>query len=338
MHAAYEALRSEPVLDCRYDAWVDTSVRLLRLLSLLQARGFWPGAELAERLEVTPRTLRRDVDRLRSLGYPVRSSSGVAGGYQLGAGASLPPLLLDDDEATAVALALSTAAAGTIVGMEEIAVRTLAKLEQVLPARLRQRVNALNDAIVPLDFAGPRVEPRLLSILAGASRNHERASFCYGDVEGRVAERSTEPHGLVYARSRWYLVAWDESRADWRTFRVDRIRGDVTLGSRFAPREIPHGDLATYVSKSVASGSYPFRARVVFHAPRSRIAQRIPPLAGYLEAIDDQRCVLETGSHSLDMLALYIAGVGEDFEIHEPPELADAMRRLAARLARAGWS
>ncbi|HVH97597.1 MAG TPA: WYL domain-containing protein, partial [Enhygromyxa sp.] len=245
---------------------MDTSVRLLRLLSLLQARGFWPGAELAERLEVTPRTLRRDVDRLRSLGYPVRSSSGVAGGYQLGAGASLPPLLLDDDEAIAVALALRTAAAGTVVGMEEVAVRTLAKLEQVLPARLRQRVNALHDAIVPLYFAGPRVEPRLLSTLAGASRNHERASFRYGDIEGRVAERTTEPHGLVHAGSRWYLAAWDESRADWRTFRVDRILGDVTLGSRFVPREVPHGDLAAYVSNSVASRPYPFRARVVFHA------------------------------------------------------------------------
>lgn len=312
---------------------MDTSVRLLRLLSLLQARGFWSGAELAERLEVTPRTLRRDVDRLRSLGYPVRSSSGVAGGYQLGAGASLPPLLLDDDEAIAVALALRTAAAGTIVGMEEVAVRTLAKLDQVLPARLRQRVNGLHDAIVPLYFAKARVEPRLLSTLAGASRNLERASFRYGDREGRVAERTTEPHGLVYAGWCWYLAAWDEARGDWRTFRVDRIHGDVTLGSRFAPREVPYGDVAAYVSNSVASRPYPFRARVIFHAPRSRIAERVPPLAGHLEAIDDHRCVLETGSHSLDMLALHIAAVGEDFEISEPPELVDTMRRLAERLA-----
>lgn len=317
---------------------MDTSVRLLRLLSLLQARGFWPGAELAERLEVTPRTLRRDVDRLRSLGYPVRSSSGVAGGYQLGAGASLPPLLLDDDEAIAVALALRTAAAGTIVGMEEVAVRTLAKLEQVLPARLRERVNALHDAITPLDFAGPRVEPRLLSTLAGASRNRERASFRYGDLRGRVAERTTEPHGLVYAGSRWYLAAWDHSSSDWRTFRVDRILGEVTLGARFVAREVPFGDVAAYVSNSVAAQPYPFRARVIFHAPRSRIAERIPPLAGYLEDVDEQRCVLETGGRSLDTLALYIASVGEDFEVVEPPELAQTMRRLAKRLARAANS
>jgi predicted DNA-binding transcriptional regulator YafY len=314
---------------------MDTSVRMLRLLSLLQARGFWPGAELAERLEVTPRTLRRDVDRLRSLGYPVRSSSGVAGGYQLGAGASLPPLLLDDDEAIAVALALRTAAAGTIVGMEEVAVRTLAKLEQVLPARLRQRVTALHDAIVPLHFGGPRVEPRLLSTLAGASRNHERASFRYGDIQARITERTTEPHGLVYTGSRWYLAAWDQSSSDWRTFRVDRILGDVTLGSRFTRRELPYGDVASYVSNSVASRPYPFRARVIFHAPRARVAERIPPLAGHLVVVDDQRCVLETGSHSIDSLALYIAAVGEDFEICEPPELADTMRRLAERLARA---
>jgi predicted DNA-binding transcriptional regulator YafY len=314
---------------------IETSARLLRLLTLLQARSFWTGADLAERLEVTPRTVRRDVDRLRSLGYPVRSSVGVAGGYQLGAGASLPPLLLEDDEALAVSLGLRTAAAGTVAGVEEAALRALAKLEQVLPPRLRRRVNALHEAVAPLYFAGPRVRADVLSALAGACRNGERAAFRYADGKGRATSRVTQPHGLVHTGSRWYLAAWDEHRDDWRTFRVDRIEGKISTGRRFTPREIPEGSVAAFVSRSVASHPYPFRARVLFHAPVARVAERVPPLTGYLQRVDDERCRLEWGARSLDVLAVYLALVDEEFEVEEPPELLDTLRQLAARLRRA---
>lgn len=314
---------------------IETSARLLRLLTLLQARGFWTGAELTERLEVTARTLRRDVERLRNLGYPVRSSTGVAGGYQLGAGASLPPLLLEDDEALAVALGLRTAAAGTVTGVEEAALRALAKLDQVLPARLQRRVDAMHAAVAPLYHDGPRVQAGILSALAGACRNHERVGFHYGDRQGRPSQRRVEPHGLVHTGSRWYLVAWDEEREDWRTFRVDRIEGKIAAGRRFTPRSVPEGGVAAYVSRSVASRPYPYVARVVFHAPRSRVAQRVSPMGGYLQPIDDERCRLETGAHSLDVLAMHITLVGEAFEVEEPIELVHALEQLAQRMRRA---
>lgn len=314
---------------------LEASARLLRLLGLLQARGFWTGTDLAERLEVTQRTVRRDVERLRALGYPVHSSTGVAGGYQLGAGASLPPLLLDDEEALAVALGLRTASAGTVAGVQEAALRALAKLDQVLPARIRKRVAELYSVVAPLYWAGPVVRPQVLSSLATACRDHRQAELRYTDQRGRPTARTIEPHGLVHTGARWYLVAWDEARADWRTFRVDRIEGDVELGRRFTPRKVPGGDTAAYVSRSVATRPYRFRARVIFHAPASTIAERVPPLAGFLQPLGNDRCVLESGAHSLDVLAMHIALVGEDFDIEEPPELVDKARELAARLRRA---
>lgn len=314
---------------------LQTSARLLRLLTLLQARRFWTGADLAARLEITERTVRRDVDRLRSLGYPVDATSGVAGGYRLGAGASLPPLLLEDDEALAVSLGLRTAAAGTVAGMEEAALRALSKLEQVLPARLRRRVKALHAAVVPMYRAGPVVDPEVLTALASASRDRQIVEFRYGDIRARASDRAVEPHGLVHAGSRWYLVAWDLGRTDWRTFRVDRITGKITLGARFVARSIPGGDLAGYVSRSVSSEAYPHRARVILDAPIEVIAQRISPSAGRLERIDDRRCLLETGGKELGPLGLYIAYLGVDFEVIDPPELVAEVRSLAARLDRA---
>ncbi len=314
---------------------LDSSARLLRLLALLQARGFWSGADLAERLEVTPRTVRRDVDRLRRLGYPVHSSVGVAGGYQLGAGASLPPLLLEDDEALAVSLGLRTAAAGSVTGVEQAALRALAKLEQVLPQRVRRRVTELRDAVAPLYFQGPRVRAELLSALAAACRHHQCATFRYADAKGRASVRRVEPHGLVHTGSRWYLAAWDEDREDWRTFRVDRIEGEVSAGARFLPRDVPQGDVAAYVSRSVASSPYKVRARVLFHAPLSRIREQVPPLAGYLRRVDKNRCRLEWGADSLKAMAATIAMLGEDFEIEQPPELVEHVRELAERLLRA---
>ncbi len=314
---------------------LETSARLLRLLSLLQARRFWTGAELADRLEVTERTLRRDIDRLRSLGYPVDGTPGVAGGYQLGAGATLPPLLLEDDEALAVSIGLSTAAGSRVTGVEEAAVRALVKLERVLPGRLRRRADALRAAILPLDRAGPRIDSEVLTTLAEACREHERVSFHYAG-RGRSGERLVEPAGLVHTGYRWYLVAWDTEREDWRTFRVDRVTGKVELGDRFSPRPPPEdGDLRKYVSRSVAVAAYGHQARVILHAPLERMQERVSPATGVLERLDGRRCVLLTGAQSLAPLLVWIALLGVDFEVLEPPELAEQLRELHARFSRA---
>lgn len=311
------------------------SARLLRLLSLFQAQRYWSGAELAERLEVTPRTLRRDVDRLRSLGYPVNSTSGAAGGYQLGAGATLPPLLLDDEEAVAVAVSLRTAASGTVSGMEEASVRALAKLQQVLPSRLRRRVTALSSFILPLANPGPMVDAETLSVIAGACRDYLKLRFNYQSRDGSPSTREVEPHRLVHTGRRWYLAAWDVDRENWRTFRVDRIESRIVTGLRFTPREAPDGDFAAYVSRSVSYAPYPHRARVLLHASSEAVAERIPPAAGTLESIDASTCVLRTAANSLEMLSIHLALIGFDFEVQEPQELIDRIRSLAGRFTRA---
>jgi len=310
---------------------LETSARLLRLLSLFQARRYWSGLELSERLAVTGRTLRRDVDRLRSLGYPVNSTSGTAGGYQLGSGAALPPLLLDDDEAVAVAVGLRTAASGTVAGIEEASLRALSKLEQVLPSRLRQRVTALHAFIVPLANSGPTVDANLLSSIAGACRGCERLHFKYRGRDGSASAREVEPHRLVHTGRRWYLAAWDTGRNNWRTFRVDRMEARVATGSRFVPRDPPDGDFAAYVSRSVAWTPYPYRARVTLRASAEMAAERVPAGAGIVEAIDEQTCILSVGACSLDTLSLYLALIGFDFTVHEPPELIERVRWLAER-------
>jgi predicted DNA-binding transcriptional regulator YafY len=203
---------------------LQTSARLLRLLSLLQARAEWSGAELAEELGVTTRTVRNDVQRLRDLGYPVQASPGVGGGYRLGAGAALPPLLLDDEEAVAVAVGLRTAAGASVTDIQETSIRALAKLEQVLPSRLRHRVHALQAATVEIPAPGPTVDAAVLTAVAAACRDDQRLRFDYRDHDGSASVRTVEPHRLVHDRGRWYLVAWDRDRADWRTFRADRIQ------------------------------------------------------------------------------------------------------------------
>lgn len=314
---------------------LDTSARLLRLLSLFQARRYWSGADLSERLEVTPRTLRRDVDRLRSLGYPVNSTSGAGGGYQLGAGATLPPLLLDDDEAVAVAVGLRTAASGTVSGIEEASIRALSKLEQVLPSRLRRRVTALHSFIVPLANTGPTVDAQLLSIIAGACRDSEKLRFGYRSRDGAASARDVEPHRLVHTGRRWYLAAWDMERKNWRTFRVDRIQPKLSTGLRFTPRTPPDGDFAAYVSKSISYDPYRHQARVILYAPVEAAAERIPPGVGILEAMNEGTCLLHTGAYSLDSLSIGLALAGFDFEVQEPPELIDRIRSLAERFGRA---
>ncbi|QKV79725.1 YafY family protein [Amycolatopsis sp. Hca4] len=313
-----------------------TSERLLRLLSLLQARRDWPGAELAARLEVDVRTVRRDVERLRSLGYPVHATPGVAGGYRLGAGAALPPLLLDDDEAVAVAVGLRTAASGTVSGIEETSVRALAKLEQVLPARLRPRVGALQAATVSLPGAGPTVDAEVLTTVAAACRDHERLRFGYGDRAGTVTQRSVEPLRLVHTGRRWYLVAFDLDRADWRTFRADRIAAVPVVGFRFTPREPPAPDLAEYVSRQLSTAPYSHRLVVRVAAPAAALARRVPPTAGVVEEIDEASCRLSTGANDLDAVPYHLARLGYDFVIEEaPPGLVERLREVADRFTRA---
>ncbi|MGW3010541.1 helix-turn-helix transcriptional regulator [Streptomyces sp. NPDC001219] len=314
---------------------LETSARLLRLLSLLQAHREWSGAELAGRLDVTPRTVRRDIDRLRELGYPVHSTPGTAGGYRLGAGAELPPLLLDDDEAVAVAVGLRTAASGGVDGIEEASVRALAKLEQVLPHRLRRRVGALNAVTVPmLGSGGPRVDPDVLTELAHACRDCHRFRFSYTAHDGAVSRRTVEPHRLVCARRYWYLVAWDVDRADWRTYRADRITPTPPHGPRFTPRTPPAEDLAAYVAQGISTRVYSTRATVLLHASLEQAAERVSPAAGVLEAVDEGHCLLRTGAHSLELLVLHIVLTGFDFEVREPPELLGRVREIRDRLGR----
>ena len=314
---------------------IETSARLLRLLALFQAKRYWAGAELSERLEVTARTLRRDVDRLRSLGYPVHSTSGTAGGYQLGAGATLPPLLLDDEEAVAVAVGLRAASSGSVAGLEEASLRALAKLEQVLPARLRHRVTALHAAVVPLLPRGPAVDAKTLSAIAAACRDHESLRFSYQSHDGTATTRAVEPHRLVHTGRRWYLVAFDKGREDWRTFRVDRIGARVVTGARFTPRPPPDGDVAAYVSRAVAYAPYKYRASVRMFAPVEKIAEVIPPTVAVLEAVDARTSIMRTGAQSLDQLCFWLAMIGIDFEVIEPEELRERVRVMAERLGRA---
>ncbi|PBC64731.1 DNA-binding transcriptional regulator [Streptomyces sp. Tue6028] len=316
---------------------LDTSARLLRLLSLLQAHREWSGADLAERLGVTPRTVRRDVDRLRELGYPVNASPGTGGGYQLGAGAELPPLLLDDDEAVAVAVGLRTAAGQGIEGIGETSVRALAKLEQVLPHRLRRRIGALNAFTVPM-LRGPQpsaVDPAVLTELANACRDGERLRFEYRDHGGSSTRRTVEPHRLVCTERRWYLVAWDVDRDDWRTFRVDRVTPRPPHGPRFAPRTPPAEDLAAYVSKGVSTGAYATHAVVRLLVPLEEAAERISPSAGTLEAAGPDSCVLRTGAASLDVMVVHVTMTGFEFEVLEPAGLTDALTAARDRLSRA---
>ncbi|MCX5014748.1 YafY family transcriptional regulator [Streptomyces sp. NBC_00555] len=316
---------------------LETSARLLRLLSLLQAHREWTGADLAGRLGVTPRTVRRDVDRLRELGYPVNASPGTGGGYQLGAGAELPPLLLDDDEAVAVAVGLRTAAGNGVEGIGEASVRALAKLEQVLPSRLRRRVSALNEFTVPMLRGAERstVDPSVLTELAAVCRDTERLRFGYRDHEGNVTRRTVEPHRLVCTERRWYLVAWDLDREDWRTFRADRIEPALPHGPRFTPRKPPAEDLAAYVSQGVAQRAYAARAVVRLKASAQEAARIIGPSYGALEPVDGQSCLLRTGAVSLDVLVIHIMLLGCEFEVVEPPELTDRIRAARDLLGRA---
>jgi len=316
----------------------ETSGRLLELLSLLQARRDWPGAELADRLGVSGRTIRRDMERLRELGYPVNSLTGPAGGYRLRAGAEMPPLLLDDDEAIAIAVGLRTAARASVTGIEETAVRALVKLEQVLPAHLRRRVQALGSATVSGPVGGPTVDPQHLTAIATACRDCERLRFAYRSRDGTDSRREVEPHALANLGRRWYLVAWDRRREDWRSFRVDRMARPASTGVRFTARRLPAKDAAAFVKESIIGAPNRFEARVTLRAAADEIASRVPVHWGTIEPIDAQTCEYHTGDDDIEWLALRVAMLGVDFEVHEPPELVDHLRGLAERLERASRS
>ncbi|WP_405147961.1 YafY family transcriptional regulator [Nocardia salmonicida] len=312
----------------------ETSARLLRLLALLQTRREWSGDELAERLEVSTRTVRRDIDKLRALDYPVRAVKGIDGGYHLEAGAQLPPLQLDDEEAVAMAIALRTASISGVSGIGETALSALVKLEQVLPARLRHRVHAMQVSTVQTPGrARVDVDPAVLSAIAAACRDRQRLRFDYRSG-GRESRRETEPHELVTWGSRWYLVAWDIDRDDWRTFRVDRMQPRIPVGPRFSPREIPGGDAAAHVANGVAQ-LWPYRAVVRLHVPADSEPARSAATYGTVEPIDADACRLEIGADNPRGLTFLLGALDTDFEIEHGPELVEHLHLLAARFTRA---
>ncbi|MFC5722033.1 helix-turn-helix transcriptional regulator [Streptomyces gamaensis] len=315
----------------------DTPARLLKLLSLLQTPRDWPGSELAQRLGVTPRTVRRDVERLRDLGYPVQATKGAAGGYRLAAGAAMPPLVLDDEEAVAIAVGLRAGAGHAVEGVEEAAVRALAKLEQVLPARLRHRVSVLQAATVPLPGGdSATVDPHTLTTMAAAATGHERLRFAYRTGDGTRTQRLVEPHRLVSTGRRWYLVAYDIDRDDWRTFRVDRVSDPFATGARFTPRELPAADAAAYVSRSLTRLQPRYRVVATVRAPAEFVAARVPRALTTPRPLDEHTCRLDfETADSMEWVAIRLALLDAEFTVQEPPELVEHLRELGGRITRA---
>jgi predicted DNA-binding transcriptional regulator YafY len=312
----------------------ETTGRALQLLGLLQSRRVWTGDELAERLAVTTRSVRRDVQRLRDLGYPVRASKGHGGGYQLGAGAALPPLLLDADEAVAMAVCLRLAAGGSVAGVAESAVRMLSKLDQVMPARLRSQVSAVHEATVTLAPAAESpVRPEVLMTLARACRDHEHIEADYTDRVGATTQRRLEPYQLVTTGRRWYLLAYDRDRTDWRSLRLDRMTAVCARGSTFTPRPAP--DAASYVRKAISASPYRYLARVRYGMPEETVAQYFSPASAKVEPDGENACVVTAGGDDPERMVLYFAMMGAAFEVLEPPEVIAAAKAVSARLRRA---
>lgn len=314
----------------------NTSSRTLRLLSLLQTHRYWPGEELAGRLEVSIRTLRRDVERLRELGYPVRASRGVDGGYQLAPGAALPPLVLDDEEAVALVVALQTAAHGSVVGIAESSVRALAKLSGVLPPKLRRRVDAVRSMTeVPgWGEGGAAVEPAVLIMVAQACRDDERLTFGYTAADGASTDRHVEPLRLVRLGRRWYLVGYDLGRHDWRSFRLDRVRDPSVTGARFRPRSLPARDAAAFVRAGIKNLPAPAAVEALVRAPAERVRAAIGRWAEVSET-DDGGCVVRMAADSLDWPAMALGSIGAEFTVLGPPAMREHLREWGERLTRA---
>ncbi|WP_432563659.1 helix-turn-helix transcriptional regulator [Kineococcus sp. SYSU DK003] len=307
-----------------------TTERVLRLLALLQRRPTWTAGELAAELGVTDRCVRRDVERLRNLGYPVHATAGVGGGYCLGAGTRLPPLLLDDEEAIATAVSLRLAS-GSVAGAAEAALRALAKLDQVMPPRLREQVRAVHGATDTLLPEGETIDADVLVTLARACRDLVRVRFGYPGRDGEPHERTVEPVRLVTTGRRWYLMAHDVDRDDWRTFRLDRMGPVSATTWRFRPRE--HPDPAGHVQRSVTAAPYRYLARIRLRAGAAQIRGQVPPTVGEVLADGADHCVLVVGGDDLDWLAAHVARLGVPAEVLEPAELREAAGRLSDRLA-----
>ena len=307
---------------------------MLSLLSLLQTHRYWSGEELSARLEVSGRTLRRDIDRLRDLGYAVDAVRGVRGGYQLRAGGSLPPLLLEDEEAVAIAVGLRTAAAGSVGGLEETSVQALTKVIALMPPRLRRRMDALKtqtEAPGPWPSAST-VDADTLTTLAQACRDDEPLQFRYTARGSDPTNRRVEPHRLVSLGRRWYLVAFDRDRQDWRSFRVDRITDPSQSGSRFRPRALPAADALTFVQAGIQQMPQRYAVRVRVAADARTVARAVGQW-GTVSPIDDG-CLLEMNVDSLEWPVMVLAQVGADFVVESPPELTEAVTRVAATFVR----
>ncbi len=316
---------------------VDAAARLLRLLSLLQVHQHWSGAALAARLEVTTRTVRVDVERLRSLGYQIHGTPGVGGGYRLRAGTALPPLLLEDDEAVAVAVGLQTVVASGVAGIGEAAARAAAKLEQMLPDPLRHRLRTVSAVTETIPSTRDPVGADILAAVAAACQRSEQLRFDYRDRHDASTRRQVEPHRLVHVSGRWYLVAYDLDRDEWRSFRGDRISPRTPTGPRFTPREPPAPDLGAFVTRGRMAALWSYRARVTVHAPADVVSARVPIGSWVVEPIDSHTSRLDAGAHSPELLAVYLGALGLDFHLDPDvtPDLAHAAATLATRYAAA---
>ncbi|MFD4958423.1 helix-turn-helix transcriptional regulator [Microbacterium sp. NPDC058389] len=312
---------------------LETSARLLELLSLLQIRRDWTSSDLAGRLGVSTRTVRSDIGKLRALGYPVDARPGVAGGYWLAAGTVMPPLLLDDDEAVAVAVGLGAVATWQF-GVAETSLTALVKLEQVMPAQLRRRVAAIREATSVVPGTEAPLDLSALGVVASAIRGHERLRFGYTKPGGPEEKRHTEPQRLVSWGPLWYLFAWDLDRDDWRVFRVDRMVPGAPTGARFRPRTIPADDVVRHVVRRIVRAGWHYRALVLVRAPAATVAAKLV-IPVDIEEVDDASCRVELGSDDPDALALWLTQLGADVEVIEGEELALAFDRLAARFHRA---
>ncbi|GAB3559325.1 putative DNA-binding transcriptional regulator YafY [Actinopolyspora lacussalsi] len=316
----------------------DPPTRVLRLLALLQSRREWSGAELAERLGVTGRTVRRDIDRLRALDYPVVGTTGTAGGYRLAPGDSFPPLVLTDDEAVAVAVGLVRASGSAVTGISESSMRALAKLERMLPARLRPRLAALTETSTAVERGErPPVDVSVMAVLAGCARDREIVSFDYQDRHDTPSARRVEPHSLVTVHGLWYLLAYDPDRADWRTFRVDRIERPTRTHRSCPPRRLPAPDVASYLKSSFATASYRYTARMVVRLPAETVRAGVfGPIPGEIREDGAERCVVRLSAESPELVTQYvavIAGLDGEFTLDTCEEIASRLRRLGNRFA-----
>lgn len=312
-----------------------TTGRTLALLGLLQAHREWSGAELQTRLGVSARTLRRDIDDLRGLGYGIDSVSGVGGGYRLGIGAAIPPLVLSADEAVAIAVGLRAAASATVTGIEDAAARALVKLEQSLSSETRERISAVENAIVPLGSRG-EVDLDTVITVARAIRESRALRIDYRRHDETEVRRSIEPHRIVHTGTRWYVVARDPDRDAWRTFRLDRLTPRLPLAESFVAREIPDDAVREFTTQSIASAPYSYHYRVRMHAPAAEVAAHFGPTVAQVKPVDDHTCELAAGSGSPEEFALYLGITGIAFEVLEGDDLRKTLLELGERLSQAG--